>query len=230
MNRQRSLRLALSWFSGTYRSSERGEPRGARRGGREEGSTNPTIQTTRRRTIQSKHAWFPPPRWFHPPAVSLPPTCRSPPGALEVGEGQGGTSRGKELVGPPLCTSGYILDKELSRSSARGRQRISPANKGTALFLSVSIKSSSIYSWRRKCFRDTDARTGGTRCSRTTVSFGFAEFDPKFSSRVNVTRINPRPYCPHELATASPQRRLRINSGATWHSRATNVKRSRCIR
>ncbi|KYN44683.1 Growth factor receptor-bound protein 7 [Trachymyrmex septentrionalis] len=36
-----SLSLALSWFSGTYRSS--------------------------RRTIQSKHAWFPSPRRFHPP-------------------------------------------------------------------------------------------------------------------------------------------------------------------
>lgn len=45
-----------------------------------------------------------------------------------------GTGGGGELVGPPLCTSGYILDKELSRSSTRGRWRISPANKGTALF------------------------------------------------------------------------------------------------
>lgn len=38
VNRWRSLRLALSWFSGTYRSSERGEPRdGSRVGGRGRG-------------------------------------------------------------------------------------------------------------------------------------------------------------------------------------------------
>lgn len=143
LNRRRSLRLALSWFSGTYRSSERGEPCDGRKvGGRERGRNGERERENRltqpskppsRRTIQSKHAWFPPCRWFPSPslAVSSPPTRRSP---LE----EGGRGRRKP-VEPPLCTSGYILDKEPSRSSTEGRRRVSLANKGTALFCSFQL-------------------------------------------------------------------------------------------
>lgn len=110
-------------------------PGGARRGGREEeGSTNPTIQTTQPANHPEQACVVSPSPLVPPPAVSLPPTCRATPRrGREKEKGREG-GEGRKLVGPPLCTSGYILDKELSRSSARGRRRISSTNKGTTLF------------------------------------------------------------------------------------------------
>lgn len=116
----RSLRLALSWFSGTYRSSERGKPRdGSKVGGegeRERGrvSTNPTIQNAQP-TNHPKQACVVFPLPLVPPSPSPPSRCLFTTNTPFTPSREEGGGRGRRKpVGPPLCISSYILDKEPS--------------------------------------------------------------------------------------------------------------------
>ncbi|KYN10740.1 hypothetical protein ALC57_17347, partial [Trachymyrmex cornetzi] len=80
-----SLRLALSWFSGTYRSSGENPVVQGGVAGRKGRLTQPSKPPSRR-TIQSKHAWFPPPRRFHPPLSLYRQHAVHPLVPLEEGE------------------------------------------------------------------------------------------------------------------------------------------------